>query len=49
VELIQSNLSTAAGDGGVAGLESPRKHFERTVGYIEGREYEGVVVPGSKG
>ncbi|KAK6441742.1 retromer complex subunit Vps35 [Oleoguttula sp. CCFEE 5521] len=43
VELIQSNLSTAEN---VAGLEGPRKHFERTVGYIEGREYEGVVIPG---
>jgi len=43
VELIQSNLQ---GGAEVSGLESPRKHFERTVAYIEERGYEGVVVAG---
>ena len=51
IELIQSNLGTG-GDGGkpaaegkeaVQGLENARRHFERTVGYIESRGFEGVV------
>lgn len=41
IELIQSNLNTTEN---VSGLESPRKHFERTLQYIETREYEGVDV-----
>jgi len=41
IELIQSNLNTTEN---VSGLESPRKHFERTLAYIEAREYEGVEV-----
>jgi vacuolar protein sorting-associated protein 35 len=41
IELIQSNLNTTEN---VSGLESPRKHFERTLQYIEAREYEGVEV-----
>ncbi|TKA71314.1 hypothetical protein B0A55_07140, partial [Friedmanniomyces simplex] len=40
IELIHSNLNTTEN---VAGLESPRKHFQRTLGYVEGRGYEGVV------
>lgn len=39
VELIHSNLNTTES---VAGLDGPRKHFERTLGYIRSREYEGV-------
>jgi vacuolar protein sorting-associated protein 35 len=41
IELIQSNLNTTEN---VSGLDSPRKHFERTLQYIEAREYEGVEV-----
>ena len=39
IELIHSNLNTTEN---VAGLENPRRHFERTLEYIRGREYEGV-------
>jgi len=39
IELIHSNLSTTEN---ASGLESPRKHFQRTLEYIRGREYEGV-------
>lgn len=39
IELIHSNLNTTEN---VSGLDSPRKHFERTLQYIETREYEGV-------
>ncbi|KAK5137487.1 hypothetical protein LTR08_008465 [Meristemomyces frigidus] len=50
IELIHSNLSSgAAGDAKeAAGLEGPRRHFERTLAYIRGRGYEGVVT-GAKG
>ena len=40
IELIHSNLGTTEN---VAGLESPRKHFLRTLEYVESRGYEGVV------
>lgn len=40
IELIHSNLNTTEQ---VAGLDSPRKHFQRTLDYIKSREYEGVV------
>jgi vacuolar protein sorting-associated protein 35 len=39
IELIHSNLNT---NENTAALENPRKHFERTLQYIESREYEGV-------
>jgi len=39
IELIHSNLNT---NDNPAGLENPRKHFQRTLEYIAGREYEGV-------
>nr|POE50755.1 vacuolar protein sorting-associated protein 35 [Quercus suber] len=39
VELIHSNLSTTEN---ASSLENPRKHFERTLAYIQSREYEGV-------
>ena len=39
VELIHSNLNTTEN---ASGLENPRRHFERTLEYIRGREYEGV-------
>lgn len=40
IELIHSNLANAEA---TPALEAPRKHFERTLEYIQGREYEGVV------
>nr|POF04284.1 vacuolar protein sorting-associated protein 35 [Quercus suber] len=39
IELIHSNLSTTEN---ASSLENPRKHFERTLAYIQSREYEGV-------
>ncbi|KXS97703.1 hypothetical protein AC579_4480 [Pseudocercospora musae] len=39
IELIHSNLNTTEH---ASGLESPRKHFQRTLEYIQSREYEGV-------
>ena len=39
IELIHSNLNTSES---IAGLDNPRKHFERTLAYIKVREYEGV-------
>ncbi|PPJ51447.1 hypothetical protein CBER1_09163 [Cercospora berteroae] len=46
IELIHSNLSATAADttgpNNASGLESPRKHFQRTLEYISSREYEGV-------
>ncbi|KJX92343.1 vacuolar protein sorting-associated protein 35 [Zymoseptoria brevis] len=39
IELIHSNLSTT---DNASGLDSPRKHFQRTLDYIASREYEGV-------
>lgn len=41
IELIHSNLNTT---DGASGLENPRKHFQRTLDYIESREYDGVEV-----
>jgi vacuolar protein sorting-associated protein 35 len=43
IELIHSNLNTPENPGA---LESPRKHFLRTLEYIQGRDYEGVEVKG---
>ena len=39
IELVHSNLNTTEN---VSGLESPRKHFQRTLDYINSRDYEGV-------
>ncbi|KAF2153324.1 vacuolar protein sorting-associated protein 35 [Myriangium duriaei CBS 260.36] len=39
IELIHSNLNT---NDNPAGLDNPRKHFQRTLEYIASREYEGV-------
>lgn len=39
IELIYSNLNTSEN---VAGLENPKRHFERTLKYINSRDYEGV-------
>ena len=39
IELVHSNLNTSEN---IAGLENPRRHFERTLAYIRMREYEGV-------
>jgi vacuolar protein sorting-associated protein 35 len=39
IELIHSNLNTTEN---ASGLENPRRHFERTLEYIRGREYDGV-------
>ena len=39
IELIHSNLNTTEN---ASGLKSPRKHFQRTLEYIQSREYEGV-------
>lgn len=40
VELIHSNLQT---NQETSSLEAPKKHFQRTLDYIQSREYEGVV------
>ncbi|KAK5109043.1 hypothetical protein LTR62_007591 [Meristemomyces frigidus] len=45
VELIHSNLASA---GDVSGLDNPRRHFRRTLGYVEARGYEGVVTAGKE-
>ncbi|KAL5338701.1 vacuolar protein sorting-associated protein 35 [Aspergillus crustosus] len=42
IELIHSNLQTNQDDPNPA-LENPKKHFLRTLEYIRGREFEGVV------
>jgi vacuolar protein sorting-associated protein 35 len=40
IELIHSNLST---NENTSALENPRRHFQRTLDYIESRQYEGVI------
>ncbi|KAF2202370.1 vacuolar protein sorting-associated protein 35 [Delitschia confertaspora ATCC 74209] len=40
IELIHSNLNT---NENTSALENPRRHFQRTLEYIESRQYEGVV------
>lgn len=40
IELIHSNLGS---NESTPALEASRKHFERTLAYIESREYDGVV------
>ncbi|KAF1812826.1 vacuolar protein sorting-associated protein 35 [Eremomyces bilateralis CBS 781.70] len=40
IELIHSNLNS---NEQTAALENPKKHFQRTLDYISGREFEGVV------
>ncbi|EMC92735.1 hypothetical protein BAUCODRAFT_77309 [Baudoinia panamericana UAMH 10762] len=39
IELIHSNLNTTEN---ASGLENPRRHFQRTLEYVERRGYEGV-------
>ena len=39
IELIHSHL---ASDEGSPAMEAPRRHFERMLSFIEGREFEGV-------
>lgn len=41
IELIHSNLQTNQES---SSLEAPKKHFQRTLDYIQSREYEGVVL-----
>ena len=41
IELIHSNLNT--NETAPDALDNPKKHFERTLEYISGRDYEGVV------
>ncbi|KAK3679466.1 retromer complex subunit Vps35 [Recurvomyces mirabilis] len=41
IELIHSNLNTTEN---VSGLENPKRHFQRTLEYVEARGYEGVEV-----
>jgi vacuolar protein sorting-associated protein 35 len=47
IELIHSNLSTSAAETNNApqtqSMESPKKHFYRTLEYIKSREFEGVI------
>ncbi|KPI44650.1 Vacuolar protein sorting-associated protein 35 [Cyphellophora attinorum] len=45
IELIHSNLSSSNAEGGnnQQSLENPKRHFFRTLEYIKGREWEGVV------
>jgi vacuolar protein sorting-associated protein 35 len=40
IELIHSNLSTT---DNAASLDNPRKHFQRTLDYINACNFEGVV------
>lgn len=42
IELIHSNLQTSEEETN-AGLDAPKRHFERTLEYIRSREYEGIV------
>ena len=47
IELVHSNLgASATTPENAAALESPRKHFARTLEYISSREYEGVETKG---
>lgn len=39
IELIHSNLNGAD----ASAVETPKKHFERTLEYIASREFEGIV------
>lgn len=39
IELIHSNLNT---NENTSSLDNPRRHFQRTLEYIAGREYAGV-------
>ncbi|KAF3491531.1 vacuolar protein sorting-associated protein [Arthroderma uncinatum] len=44
IELIYSNLQSNQTEGVPgSGLENPKRHFERTLGYIRSRGWEGVV------
>lgn len=39
IELIHSNISGAE----ASAVETPKKHFQRTIDYIESRQFEGIV------
>jgi vacuolar protein sorting-associated protein 35 len=39
IELVHSNLNTNENS---SSLDNPRRHFQRTLDYIAGREYAGV-------
>ena len=43
IELIHSNLASGGDGGKEGGLEQPRRHFKRTLEFVRGRGYEGVV------
>lgn len=45
IELIHSNLQTNQES---ATIDSPKRHFQRTLDYIASREYEGVVISAGK-
>lgn len=45
IELIHSNLQTNQES---ATIDSPKRHFQRTLDYIASREYEGVVIAAAK-
>jgi len=40
IELIHSNLQTNQES---SSMDNPKRHFQRTLDYINSREYEGVV------
>ncbi len=40
IELIHSNLQTNQES---SSLDNPKRHFQRTIDYINSREYDGVV------
>ncbi|MCJ1335237.1 Vacuolar protein sorting-associated protein 35, partial [Bachmanniomyces sp. S44760] len=40
IELIHSNVQTNQES---SQLESPKRHFQRTLDYIKSREYDGIV------
>ncbi|KAG0649602.1 Vacuolar sorting-associated 35 [Hyphodiscus hymeniophilus] len=45
IELIHSNLQTNQES---ATIEMPKRHFQRTLEYIQSREYEGVITTAAK-
>lgn len=45
IELIHSNLQTNQDS---ATIDGPKRHFQRTLEYIQSREYEGVVTTAAK-
>ena len=45
IELIHSNLQTNQES---ATIEMPKRHFQRTLEYIQSREYDGVITTAAK-